>query len=246
MTLKSIIAKFKKELRTTFQSQKNIMDVTDKYLNMIEDASTGGGSDVSVTQIQTTGTKIATITVDDTPTDLYAPTGGGSDVSVSQIQSTGTKIATITVDDTPTDLYAPATSVTQIQSTGTKIATVTVGSSSTDIYAPNASAVNYSTNEHDTGVKWIDNKTIYRRVITGTKTTNAPEVVASGLTFIDTLIKISITFKGNTSSLIGQYFESSNDNGRCWIEGNGDLYISSGTSYPVQPYTYTIIIEYTK
>lgn len=103
----------------------------------------------------------------------------------------------------------------------------------------------YSTNEHIIG-KWIDNKTIYRRVITGTKTTNSPEVVASGLTFIDTLIKISITFKGNTSSLIGQYFESSNDNGRCWIEGDGDLYISSGTSYPVQPYTYTIIIEYTK
>lgn len=33
----------------------------------------GGGSDVTVTQIQTTGTKIATITVDSVGTDLYAP-----------------------------------------------------------------------------------------------------------------------------------------------------------------------------
>lgn len=33
---------------------------------------------VSVTQVQSTGTKIATITVDDVDTDLYAPNGGGS------------------------------------------------------------------------------------------------------------------------------------------------------------------------
>lgn len=36
-----------------------------------------GGSTVTVTQIQTTGTKIATITVDSVGTDLYAPNGGG-------------------------------------------------------------------------------------------------------------------------------------------------------------------------
>jgi len=34
-------------------------------------------SDITVTQIQTTGTKIATIDVDGTSTDLYAPSGGG-------------------------------------------------------------------------------------------------------------------------------------------------------------------------
>ena len=41
----------------------------------------GGGSTVSVEQIQTSGTKIATITVDGNATDLYAPSdgGGGSD-----------------------------------------------------------------------------------------------------------------------------------------------------------------------
>lgn len=53
-------------------------------------AAESGGSTVSVTQIQSTGTKIATITIDSTDTDLYAPTSGGSsslaglsDVSIS-------------------------------------------------------------------------------------------------------------------------------------------------------------------
>lgn len=41
-----------------------------------EEGGGGSGSTVSVTQIQTTGTKIATITVDNVPTDLYAPEGG--------------------------------------------------------------------------------------------------------------------------------------------------------------------------
>ena len=69
----------------------------------------GGGSTVTVTQVLSSGTKIATIGVDGTDTDLFAPSGGGggSTVSVTQIQSTGTKIATVTVDGTGTDLYAP-------------------------------------------------------------------------------------------------------------------------------------------
>ena len=41
------------------------------------------GSSVSVTQIQSSGTKIATVTVDNVDTDLYAPTGGGGGGSTS-------------------------------------------------------------------------------------------------------------------------------------------------------------------
>lgn len=43
-TLKDVIAKFRKELKTTYQAQKNIMDVTDRYLVELENAETGGGS----------------------------------------------------------------------------------------------------------------------------------------------------------------------------------------------------------
>ena len=66
----------------------------------------GGGSTVTVTQVVTSGEKLATITVDDTPTDIYAPTDTGDTVSVTQVVTSGEKIATITVNDTPTDIYA--------------------------------------------------------------------------------------------------------------------------------------------
>ena len=62
--------------------------------------SSGSGSDVTVTQVVESGTKIATIGVDDVSTDLYAP-----EVAVTQVLSSGTKIATIAVGDTSTDLY---------------------------------------------------------------------------------------------------------------------------------------------
>ena len=76
---------------------------TQKWENANE---SGGGSTVTVTQIQSTGTKIATIGVDSVNTDLYSPVGVSS-VAVTQVQSTGTKIGTINVDGTSTDLYAP-------------------------------------------------------------------------------------------------------------------------------------------
>ena len=91
-----------------------------------EDGSGGGsGSTVTVTQVLTSGTKIATIGVDGTDTDLFAPSGGGggSTVSVTQIQSTGTKIATVTVDGNGTDLYSPDAPVTDVQVNGTSVVT---------------------------------------------------------------------------------------------------------------------------
>ena len=50
-----------------------------------------GGSVVEVEAIQTTGTKIATISVDNTETDIYAPEGGGGyDYSTDEV-NTGRK-----------------------------------------------------------------------------------------------------------------------------------------------------------
>ena len=69
---------------------------TQKWENANE---SGGGSTVSVTQIQSTGTKIATISVDNVDTDLYAPNGGGGS---SWTDVTGTLIAgqtSITLSD---------------------------------------------------------------------------------------------------------------------------------------------------
>lgn len=69
------------------------------------------GSTVTFSQIQASGTKIATIAIDGTSYDIYAPNGGGGGgdtVTWTQIQSTGTKIATITINGTSTDVYIPS------------------------------------------------------------------------------------------------------------------------------------------
>ena len=52
-----------------------------------------GFTSVSVSQIQTTGTKIAEIDVDGVTTELYAPTGGGSYTAGDGIDITGSVIS---------------------------------------------------------------------------------------------------------------------------------------------------------
>ena len=96
----------------------------------------GGGSTVQVTQVVTSGTNIADITVDNVTTHLYSPTptdveanpsttgstdltklkvgsttynipSGGSTVSVNQTLSSGTEIGGVVVNNVETKLYAP-------------------------------------------------------------------------------------------------------------------------------------------
>lgn len=56
---------------------KNKPTIPTKTSDLNNDSGFLDSSDITVTQVQTTGTKIATIDVDGTSTDLYAPTGGG-------------------------------------------------------------------------------------------------------------------------------------------------------------------------
>lgn len=57
---------------------------------------------VSVTQVQSTGTKIATITVGSTGTDIYAPAGGGGLQNLKDIES-GFGFANLTISSTVGD-----------------------------------------------------------------------------------------------------------------------------------------------
>lgn len=79
--------------------------------------------EASVTQVQTSGTKIATVTIDGTATDLYAPEGGGggSTVTVTPILTSGTQTATIDVDGTTSTLYAPTPPTVPSASTTTPL-----------------------------------------------------------------------------------------------------------------------------
>lgn len=100
MTIKEA---FEKLTATTAAAMKNPFFVMRKLHDAFADIADkieggGGGSTVEVTQVVSTGTKIATITVDDTPTDLYAP-----NVSVVQTVTEGTKIGSVA----GTDLFAP-------------------------------------------------------------------------------------------------------------------------------------------
>ena len=68
--------------------------------------SKAGVESATVTADLSSGTKVATIDIDGTATDIYAPDAGDS-VTVTQITSTGTHIADIEVDGVTTELYAP-------------------------------------------------------------------------------------------------------------------------------------------
>ena len=92
--------------------------------NGVANITGAGGSTVTVTQIQSTGTKIAEIDVDGTTTDLYAPNGGGggSTVSVTQKVSSGENIASVTVDGVTTELYATNTTYSDFSGATSQVA----------------------------------------------------------------------------------------------------------------------------
>lgn len=109
------------------------------------------GSSVQVNPILTYGTQIATITVDGSQYDLYAPSDsgpvtGGDTVSLSNRLTQGTRIVTMDISGIKYDLYAPTAgspapggdTVTfdQVLSSGTHIGTISINGEDTRIYAP--------------------------------------------------------------------------------------------------------------
>ena len=51
-TISEILSRFKRDIKNSFQAQKNIVDVTEKYIGLLENAegeSGGGGIDYSET-----------------------------------------------------------------------------------------------------------------------------------------------------------------------------------------------------
>lgn len=84
-------------------------DTTHRTVSDADISAWNGKSVVVCSQELSTGTLIATITVNGTPVNLYAPNGGGGGDTVSwtQVLSSGTKVGTITINGTSTDVYAP-------------------------------------------------------------------------------------------------------------------------------------------
>ena len=112
------------------------------------------------------------------------------------------------------------------------------------------SPVNYSTTEVDTGVKWIDGKPIYRRVVNiGALPDNSTKTITLGLS-IDTLIKLFGSVKASNAGFLTLPFASFDSGGAysTWlsIDGNGDLVVTDNAAFGTADYTGHCVIEYTK
>lgn len=118
-----------------------------------------------------------------------------------------------------------------------------------DYYITNAISESntYSTSEIEIG-RWIDNKPIYRKVWTGSVSSGTSGTAVSNVISslnIDTVVNIKSLAKDNDDRRLPAYYWSSTDAFRIYISG-GSLMWNVGSSYPVKPFTYHIIMEYTK
>lgn len=80
-TMSEVLASFKKDIKNSFQAQKNIIDVTEKYIGLLENAEGGGsgagGIDYSETEQDTglkwiDGNEIYQLTISKTATNRSA------------------------------------------------------------------------------------------------------------------------------------------------------------------------------
>ena len=171
----------------------------------------GGGSTVSVTQTQTSGNKIGTITVDGVGTDLYAPkatlslSGTGNRMLNLNTQVTGS------VDVSAVELPVGDTvSYVASQESGTLIGTLTINNVSSLLYAPTPQTPvhTYSTTEHVVG-KWIDGTTdVYEITINGTSTVSDGTDVDYDLTAlnIDHIVSMQCVIDRNVTGVGAIYY----------------------------------------
>lgn len=163
-----------------------------------------GGSTVTVTQIQATGTKIATITVDSVDTDLYAPQGGGSgghtildDEGTSLTQRDDLQFkGAYSEDDSTNDktvvnvartmTLAEFEQLTDDEKAGfINVKDETSGSD--DKFQP----VIYSEEEREIGV-WIDGKPLYQKTVYIATITGPSTTAAHGISDLDWIVDYSL------------------------------------------------------
>lgn len=154
------------------------------------DEGGGGGSNVSITPILESGTKIAEYTIDDENGELYAPSNIVNDIQLnttypsdydSIVNENGIALInlypyakTVKVDNDINNVLTELRTVEQdvnsmIAHWGDKQDKLTAGTNIT-IDANNVisasgggGGINYSTNEQDTGILWVDNRHVFQK-----------------------------------------------------------------------------------
>lgn len=140
---------------------------------------------------------------------------------------------------------------------GTGFQTLTVASSAPsspatgDIWIDTSiSTGNYSTSEADTGFKWIDGKTIYKKTFTGTLTASASVrliTTISSFPSVETMVKAEGWFNGGSEIVVfgSTHVSSSGTINRAMaIRGDNQLVTWSDSARTNAPYAFTIY--YTK
>ena len=111
-----------------------------------------GADAVSFTRNLSSGTKIGTININGTSTDIYAPTpeSGGSTVTYTPTVTSGVQLGTIVIDGVSKVIYAPEDAGSDVtwsatQTSGTKIGTLNVDGKDYVLYAPTPTTYNNAT-----------------------------------------------------------------------------------------------------
>jgi len=112
----------------------------------------------------------------------------------------------------------------------------------------------YSSTEIDTGKKWIDGKSIYRKVILETMPANQT-TKETNLNITDTIyeyvsvyVKIIPSGSSTNNTACVSYYNNSSDFLRWYLSTPSEkqITVTSGSDWPKRPYNYAIIVEYTK
>lgn len=179
--------------------------------------------EASVTQVQTSGTKIATVSIDGTSTDLYAPEGGGggSTVSVTQTLSSGTQVASIDVDGTSTTLYAP-TPPTASSTTPAMDGTASAGSGTH--YARHNHVHPTDTSRQETLVSGTNIKTVNGTSLLGSGDITTPTYT---LPTASTSTLGGVKVDGSTITITDGVISSSGGGGGGYVTASGVLYAGS-------------------
>lgn len=226
----------------------------------------GGGSDVSITPTYNQGVKIADYSIDGNEGAIYTP-----EIEISKNVLSGVKICEIegveifapsygyidTLGDSNVEQiggFSEGLNVTPVKvkrvsytndvSNGEKIGSLTVGDTSYNVYQKPNSNINYSTTEQDTGIKWVDGKSIYRKTYININLSNSQDIVLDSNVSTMQLLSYDIDFCGIPNTLTN-HIENTSDT--LYIDNRGLVYyINRTTSWWNELNKANITVYYTR
>lgn len=196
------------------------------------------GDSVEVTPALNSGDKVADISVNGVNKALYSQSYGyANDVHDTNSETIGGLQKGMDI----TPIKVKSVSYSDQSGAGSEtIGVLSVGDTDYNIKQKKANVINYSITEQDTGRKWIDGRTVYQIVITGT--TDNRIYFIPNTTDIDFVISTQGYLSDNSFNFNIPYFDGSD-----YITiGNSSSGVRIYTSNYFIGKTFVIILEYVK